>query len=463
MMRTGLVAAAVLLATACTSLDTADDRRELADLVQQRTGAAVAEAPTDLDPAVADAVADLLLRPLTEAAAVCIALLHNQRVRALWARLGVARGDLVQAGLLRNPRFDVDVRFLETGGTSLEYGLAQPVVDLFVRPLRERLAEHEFAGARLWLADALTRFVFDVRRAWVDVQAATATAALQRQALQVAEAAHELQLALHAAGNATDRELAEVRVGETRARLDLAAAELAERQAREVLQALLGLWGTHTEWSLAGTLLDGVPSPPDGAQVEARAVAASFELQAHRAGLDALAQQAGLDSWRGWFPDLALGVSGVRQAGGRTGHGPRIAGELPLFDAGGTRRARTEAGLRAGLHDHTQLAVEVRAEARLRRDRAEALAAMAAFQRDEHLPARAAALRTALQHYNAMQIGAFEVLRERRQQLADEAERIDTERAARCAALDLAQLLAGSRPGPDRDAMTPPSASEDRP
>lgn len=458
--RTTARMAVLALGAACTSLDPAADRDALRTDLQQRLGHDV---PTS-DDAIDGAVRELLRQPLTETAAVHIALLHNHRVRATYERLAIARADLVQAGLLRNPVFDGDARFLFDGGTEIELGLAQPLLDLFFRPLRERLAEHEFAAARLLVTDALVHLVFDVRRAFVDLRTTARVVTLQQAALQAAESAHQLAVELHAAGNVTDQALAIERTGETRARLDLAAAELAELEAREVLQSLLGLWGDDTAWTLAAATADEQPVAVDTEHVEARAVTASLELAAARAGIDAAAQVAGIVSWTGWFPDARAGLSAIREPGGEWGLGPHVSLELPLFDGGGSRRTRAAANVRLGLHEQTQLAVEVRSAARRLRTRVLHLDARERFLREVHLPQRVAVLRTTLQTYNAMQIGVFDVLLQRQKQVQDEVEHALVEGDLQRARLDLRQLFAGALPAKDDDrSRTRPRPVDDTP
>ncbi|MFY9342168.1 MAG: TolC family protein [Planctomycetota bacterium] len=194
-MRRLLGPLAALWLSACASLDPAPDRAAVHDDAAARAGFGAVAVPGTLDAAIADEVAALLRAPLDDAAAVRVALLNNHRVRATMERLGIARADLVQAGLLRNPVFDGDARFLFDGGTELELGLAAPFVDLFWRPLRARLAEHEFAAARALITDELLQLAFAVRRALVDVRGATMLEALYRDALRAAEAAHELAVA----------------------------------------------------------------------------------------------------------------------------------------------------------------------------------------------------------------------------------------------------------------------------
>lgn len=439
------VALAGALLAACTASPT-DGPDALHRDLQQR---AALHAPQPLADAGAEtdaAVRELLREPLDDDAAVRIALLHNRRLRAVYARLGVAGKDLAQAGLLRNPVLGGDARFLFDGGTEIEMGLAQPFVDLLYRSLRVRMAAAEYDAARALLVDELLAVVFAVRRGAGVLRAAVAIAALQRQELDAAVAEHELALTLHRAGNFTDRQLAAHRLAETRARADLAAAELAVREAEEPLQRVLGLWGEDTRWTLAGGLPDDPLAGVELDKVESRAIASSLGLAAFRGRADALANLAGLRRWEGWLPDGSLGVSALREPGGGWGLGPRFSFTLPLLDDRSTARQKAELQLQQALLEAEQLAVEIRSAARLLRDRASRLAERAAFLRDVHLPQRERVVRAVAQHYNAMQIGAFDVLAARKAQLADEREHVLVRRDALLARLDLERLLAGGLP-----------------
>ena len=58
-------------------------------------------APPSSDPAIPGPVAELLRRPLTEENAIRVAILNNRKVRAAYEELGIARAELVQAGVLQ--------------------------------------------------------------------------------------------------------------------------------------------------------------------------------------------------------------------------------------------------------------------------------------------------------------------------------------------------------------------------
>src|SRR5687768_536929 len=93
------------------------------------------------DQKIARAVELMLEKQLTVDDAVQIALLNNPRLQATYEDLAIAQSNLVQAGLLSNPVFEAEVRFVEGGGgTGLELSVVQEFLDLLYIPLRKRQA-----------------------------------------------------------------------------------------------------------------------------------------------------------------------------------------------------------------------------------------------------------------------------------------------------------------------------------
>ncbi len=451
--RAVLAAAISLGFAACANVDsTRDDalRTVRAD-VATRTGATAPLGAGVDESEVRAALTTLLDGELDEANAVRIALLNNRDVRAAYERVGIGAADLVQAGLLHNPVFGVEALFFFDGGTELDLGLSQSFVDLFWRPLRIAVAEHEFAAVAAEVTHELVHLVHSVRREFVRVRAAQQLVAMQRQAVEAAVASHELMQELFAAGNVTAPQLTAERLGEARARLELAAAERAAREAREPLNRLLGLWGRATGWRVAGELAPDAVEGIDLEAVERRSVAASLDLLENRAHIDAAAQRVGLVDWQAWLPEGSLGIAALREPGDEWALGPSLDLELPVFDRGQAKSAAAGAALRARLHRHVQIAVEVRAAARLLRDRLLLLDQRARFLAGELVPAQGRLLHETLQNYNAMQIGVFEVLAQKQQQLAAVREHLTALREAWLTRVDLEELLAGSVPA---DAIT---------
>ncbi|MBK6939076.1 MAG: TolC family protein [Planctomycetes bacterium] len=457
MRRLALVVVGALLAPACASPDgeITADRDALSRTVADRVGAEF-DGPAASNDAAAEAsiaasIAALLEQPLTEASAVKIALVRNPRVRAAYEELGVKSSELVQAGLFSNPVFDAQARFFDAG-TEVELGLAASFLDLFFVPVEKRVAAAERDAVKAELARRLVALTFDVRRSFVRVRHAQELVAIARHTADAAERAHQLRVMLHQAGNATDLDLARDTMAWTAALLAADSARADYEAAREPLMLGLGSSSATLRWRLA----DEVSRAHADAPVDAESIAIERSLDhlASRARVEALDAGVTLASWNGLFSSGSAGVVAKREPDGAWGVGPALSLALPLFDQGQARTAIAEALRRRELALQQQLELELRAAARvfaLRLD--EATRRLARFDA-EYLPARENYVTATLQNYNAMQIGAFDVIDAQRMLDGARQERVLAARDAALARLDLDELLAGSLDPARFDAAT---------
>src|SRR5438128_553857 len=133
-------------------------------LVADRTGQSVEwRRGPEADRAVADLVSRTLAHELTPDDAVALALLNNHGLRATLEELGIARADLVQAGLIRNPVLDLSARFPDRSprGPNVEISISQDVLDLLMIPARKRLASAQFEAAKSRVANAVVNLAAD--------------------------------------------------------------------------------------------------------------------------------------------------------------------------------------------------------------------------------------------------------------------------------------------------------------
>ena len=436
----GALAMGVLIA-GCRSLG--PTLRADAACVRSDAGARIGAAIESPDACFDAQLAVLLQGELAEDAAIRIALVNNRTVAAEYERLGIARAELVQAGLLTNPVLDGDIKFFESA-EEIELKLSQPFLDLFFIPLRTRIARAELSARKAEVTGVLVRVAFDVRRAFVTVRSAQQALDLRQQSLKAAEASRDLMRRLFDAGNVKAGELTLEEGGVADAKLALASAELAEREAREPMNVLLGVWGQNTQWRVSGRLSEGLGEGFNPEDIENRAIASSLDLAEARCHLQATAERAGISTWEGVFPTGEAGVAAKQETSGEWGVGPAAAVSIPIFDSGAARAAVARATLREQSARYAALAVEIRSAARVFRERSTALRDRAIYVRQVMLPLRSRLVRETLQSFNAMQIGAFDVLRARQDEADAGGEFVETLRDAWLARLDLAELLAGS-------------------
>lgn len=430
----------------CASLDARPAFDEVQRGVADRTGQLVQwNSGSDEDAAVAAKVRTMLADELTLDETVQIALLNNRRLQGVYEQLGVAQANLVQAGLLKNPIFDADVKFLNNvSGTKavVEMAVVQDFMDIILIPLRKRIAEAELEATKAEVTAAVLDLASEVRVAFVSLQAAEQTLAMRRQILQSTDASYDAAQRLHRAGNINDLSLANERALYEQSKLAVASAETAVMEARERMNTLMGLWGDDTGWAVAGAL----PAVPDDemdlADLERRAIAASLGLAMLRNQMRVVASRTGIDAAKLIFPELGGGAAAEYDPG-QWSAGPAITIGVPVFDWG---QARTSAGrhrLRRLWNEYTALAIEVRSAARAATYRLRNARQQSEYYRRVVLPlAEQITAETQLQ-YNAMQLGVFQLLQAKQREIDSRRQSILAQRDYWVARTELEQILAG--------------------
>ena len=169
------------------------------------------------------------------------------------AELGLARADLVEAGLLRNPIFSL---LFPLGPKQLEFTLTWPIEALWQRPRRVAAAQADIGRT----AERLVATGLDLVR---DARLAFADAALDEERVRLASESREVRERIAAIagvqlrlGEISPLEAASVQVEAARARDEAARAARAAESSRARLLSLLGLAGETAE---AGPALAPVP------------------------------------------------------------------------------------------------------------------------------------------------------------------------------------------------------------
>jgi outer membrane protein, heavy metal efflux system len=402
---------------------------------------------TELDKQASEKLHFLLKEKLTADEAVQIALLNNRDLQAVYSDLGVAQADLVQAGLLNNPIFDAAIKYPTSGGgkPELELSAVMNFLDIFYVPLRGRVAAARFEEAKTKVSGSVLDFAARVRMAFYLYQANEQMLELRQTIVQALDASFEVARRLYDAGNITDLDFARERALLESAKLALRSAEIEVRQSREQLNILMGLWGKDTEWQAAGRLPDIPEQPIDAEDLERIALARSMDLLNARQRIMIAGNVLGFNRWTALVPELHAGPLGERSDGAWE-VGPTLEFPIPLFDQGQARIGRSVAELRRSQLEYYGLAVRIRSTVRATQDRLEGARDRALYYRDIMLPLRERIVNEAQLQYNAMQLGPFQLLRAKEQQIETAVAYIEALREYWLARGDAGQILSGRLP-----------------
>jgi hypothetical protein len=414
--RLTLVLAASVVAAGCASLPADDAIAPAVDWSQRVDGAAPALATTDEQRAEQRALRERTLAgPLTEAAAVQLALLASPAMQALLADGWAAQAGATQIGAPPNPFFAFE-RVVTGGEIDITRTLGIGLLELLTLPQRRVLAQHTVDGLRLQLARDVLAYTSSVRQQWVRAVAAQQLVDYHRQVHDAAAASAELARRMQAVGNYSRLQRAREQAFLADAAAQLARAMAAATAEREALVRLLGLEAGEAERLVLPERLAEPPAAPKAADdVARRAVDARLDLLVARAQLAAAETGQDLATVLPWHAGLA--AKSELGPGGERGRGFEIELPLPLFDPGTARRHSASGRTLVAQAQLEQARVDATSVLRERYVAYRTAHDLARHYRDEVVPLARTVTDEMLLKYNGMLVGVFELLAEARAQV----------------------------------------------
>ena len=440
----GLLLGAGVLA-GCAHVDPNPAFRELANTVHLRTGKRVQwNRGTAEDAQAQAAVSSLLSRPLTAESAVQIALLNNHTLQATYEELGIAQADLVEAGLLRNPIFTFERRF---PGQAAEIDLLKEFIDIVLLPLRKRIAAAQFEAAKLRVGHEILKTAAEVRAAFYEHQGDQQLVDLRKTVAEATERSAETALKMKEAGNLRNLDLANEQATHAQAKIELAKAQSEAVQSREKLNKLMGAFGAQTNWTVASRL----PELPGGevstSQLESRAIQQRLDLAAARQQFIAEARARGIARAEAILKKAEFGAHYEREIEGTYSIGPSVNVPIPIFNQGQPASARASAKMRQAGQRYLALAADIRSDVRAARDKMLLSRRQVEYFKSTALPTRTRVTEESQLEYNAMQIGPFQLLQAKQEEVKTGAESVEALRDYWVARAELEKAVGGSLSG----------------
>lgn len=350
--RLAWVALAALVALAgCQTTPRAPDRGTVSAEMTHRVGANVPACPVP---------GEITLPPgasfddgLTEDEAVAIALWNNAAFQELLADLGLARGDLIQAGLLPNPELQFTFTIPDR---PFRYAFDFALESLWLRPVRVRAAAGEADRTASRLTQAGLDLMRDTRQAYADVVLANERVKVAGEGVKFRGKIAELAAARLKAGDISPQEAATAKIDALQAEQDAARVGYDVPVTTERLRNLMGV-GRYR-----GPIRpDSSPAPPCGTfdvdALTADALATRPDAVAATQAV-AAAQERVRIAKLGWVRFLGIGdATSGRRNGNELGPGLRVT--IPVFNQNQGGIARAEAELERAVRNQQTVANQI--------------------------------------------------------------------------------------------------------
>jgi outer membrane protein, heavy metal efflux system len=436
--RRGLLAALLALASCCACATTgqAPDRGTVDAAIRARTTQGIrveAETPMPPDVAVDDG--------LTSEEAVSIALWNSPSFQATLADLGIARADLVEAGLLRNPVFSY---LFPLGPKQIEWTLQFPVDAIWQRPRRvaaARLSAQAVGERLVW--DALT-LVAQARTAHAEAVIADRRLQLTIENADLVQRLADITEARLRAGDISELEARAARGDAARAQVVRRAVEDERNLARLTLAGLLGLdMPVEQLRPIQAPVLDASTCGTEAARLE-DALASRPDVRAAEIGIEAAAQRAR------WERSRVVTLIGILDGNGRGTQGadvgPGVSLDVPIFSRNQGAIGRADAEVERASRQYAAVRNQVMSDVRSATIRVRQSDQVIRAWRDEIVPSLQIEQRQAESAYQAGEIPLFALLEVSRRLVDGRTRLLDAETDLQRATIALERSMGRSCP-----------------
>lgn len=412
---------ALLVMTGCASFDIDQSTQKLNQQYPAYTQGKLALASKpEQQKNMQDQAASLLTQPLSQDAAVQLALLNSPALQAMLAQHQAAGASTAQCARITNPLFTFE-RNRQSGELELGRLLSFGLMDLLSLPQRQTMAQHSLAQAQTQLSLDVIDSVSQVRIAWVKAVAAQQSLEYARQVGEAADASAILAERMHKAGNFNSLQAARQLAFKADAVAQLSFARHASLATREELVRLLGLNDEQGKTLKLPERLPDLPATPLAAEsLGPQATKNRLDIQLAKQELNAAAARQGL-SLVSTFTDIELGVrrdTNFDAAGhGEIKRGVEVSLRLPLFDWGDAQRTAMNANTLAASYRLQATVNNAGSHLRVSYSAYRNMYDIARQYRDEILPLRKRISAENQLRYNGMFISVFELLADSREQI----------------------------------------------
>jgi cobalt-zinc-cadmium efflux system outer membrane protein len=345
----------------------------------------------------------------------------------------------------------------------VDVSVSTDFLSVFVLAARRKVAEAELRATKLRVGDAVLRTAAEVESAFYQLSAAQQIAAMRRTILETGDASLDLAARQHAAGNISDLDFANQEALYEQVRTDLVRSEADVIAARETLTRLLGLWGSEANYKVADKLPEMPTDEVEIAHLESLAVSRRLDLGAAREEAQVVSHALAMAKNYRWLGSSSVGVAYERAPEHYAVIGPRAEIELPLFDQKQAVIARLEGKVRAALARESALAIAVRSEVRAVRTRLVVARAVVDRYAKVVVPLRQRVVMLSQEQYNAMLLGAHQLLLAKQNEVNAYREFIESLRDYWTARADLERVTGGIVPMPKNGANAAPMAPPKNP
>lgn len=408
-----------LIFSGCVSVETKEEWQRITNFYVDKAGSQVLWQKTEDDERlIKEEIKNLLSDGLSMDDSIRIALINNKRLQAIFEELGIAKADLVQAGLLTNPDLTLIFRFpFGGGGTGIEAGGLFNLSDIWQIPLKKKIASLKLEIAIYQIQAEILNTVRDAKTAYIDYIFLYLMRDEMERFKDTVEEWRDHLLFREGFGftSAIDIYMAEAVLAETELEFSKVESELLI--ARYRLNRILGLWDIQWETSVDLSILEKLPTLPGLEKLISHAISHRPDIQIAKKEVEEARRTLSLERAR-IFSNVQAGALYERGIDEEESMGPEIGIQIPIFDQNQAQISKAEYRLRRKEKALKAKIDEAREEISILYEKLIFLKEQIDSLKTKIIPVREKALEFAERYFNAMELNMLYLIEARKNLIA---------------------------------------------
>lgn len=442
----------VLLASGCASVQTGEEWSRLKTNVQERTGyELIWEQSEREEKVVREEVAKLLANGLTRDEAVRIALLNNRTLQSTLEEIGIAKSDLIQAGLFRNPSLSALFRFPFHGsGTNSEIDAGISLSDFWQIPFRKKVASAHLEMVMMKVEQEVLSMMREAKQAY---DSAYYTSLARKEAQAIFQKFKEISAEIEERrefGFLGDLDVYSAQTMEAESEMALHRVETDLLQAKARLDRVLGLGIDQTRYKIGDELdelSDEVPAIPGREKALEHALGHRLDIQTSLFKIAAADKKLKMEKAM-VLKEVHLGASYEKDTDGDEVFGPGIDIQIPVFHQNQAQIAKARFLVRRARKKLQALKGQIREEIARDLSQIDLHAKRLRLLKERVIPVRQKAMEYSHKWVNAMQLNRLYLLEAQKGLLEGTLDSLSARMELNHAITQLEYHLGGNLPAP---------------
>ncbi len=403
--------AVIFLLTGCASVQTQQEWKRVKHFSVERTGIEIIWEQSEKDAmAVKEKVKRLVSDGITIDEAVKIALLNNRKLQASFEEIGIAKADLVQAGLFTNPNLSAIFRFpFGGGGAGIEAAGLLNIADFWQIPIRKKVAAARLESAMLQISEEILNTAAEAKKAYINYLALSSVRDEMEKIKDHTEEWRDHLIYRQQFGYASNLDIYMANALAVGTELEFAKIESELLISRYRLHRILGLSPDQSDYELAEILSEEINQLPELEQLISYALSNRPDIQTARLHIENARQVLALERSR-IFSNVGAGAVYESGIDGDESIGTEIGIHLPVFDQNQAQIAKAEYRFRQTEKELKAKIQEVREDISVGFERLYLLSQQINLIKTQILPAHTAAVEHAEKYFNAMELNMLYLL-----------------------------------------------------